>query len=83
MLTKEKQEADVSRQQVRHVMKQEFGLVYRRAFKVPIQSNSERCLVLRQQYAMVMLDLLLSGKKIINVDQSWVNETNFTNMMWC
>ena len=32
---------------------------------------------------MVMLDLLLSGKKIINVDQSWVNETNFTNMMWC
>jgi len=30
-----------------------------------------------------MIDLLLSGKKIINVDQSWVNETNFTNMMWC
>ena len=30
-----------------------------------------------------MIDLLLSGKQVINVDESWVNETNFTNMMWC
>ena len=30
-----------------------------------------------------MLELLDSGKRIINIDESWLNETNFTRMMWC
>ena len=30
-----------------------------------------------------MLDLLETDKRIINVDESWLNETNFTFKMWC
>ena len=64
-------------------MKDELGLGYRIARKVPIQANQERCLVLRQQYAMEMLPLLQRGARILNVDESWVNSTNFTRMIWC
>ena len=39
--------------------------------------------MLRQQYAKTMIDLLIDDWNIINVDESWINETNFTNMMWC
>ena len=30
-----------------------------------------------------MLELLESGKHIINIDESWINDTNFTRKMWC
>ena len=43
----------------------------------PGQTWLGRCLVLRQQYALKMLPLLESGRRIINVDESWLNGTNF------
>ena len=58
---------------VRQVMRKELNMGYRRATIVTVQGNSERCLVLRQQYALKMLPLLESGKRIINVDESWLN----------
>ena len=30
-----------------------------------------------------MLELLEQGKHIINIDESWINDTNFTRKMWC
>ena len=48
----------VTAKQVKSIMKDEMGLGYRMSRKVPVQSNSERCLVMRQQYAMKMLELL-------------------------
>jgi len=65
------------------MIKTETNLKYRRAKKVPIQSNSERCLVLRQQYSTRMLEFLKSGKRVINIDETWLNETNFVRKMWC
>ena len=50
---------------------------------MPIQGNSERCLVLRQQYSLKMLALLEEGTRIINIDESWLNDTNFTRKIWC
>ena len=74
---------ELSLPKVRTVLKSELGLGYRMAKKVPIQSNSERCLVLRQQYALKMLELLSGNDRLINIDESWVNDTNFTRKMWC
>ena len=47
-----------------------------------MQANSERCLVLRQQYALKMLPLLESGRRIINVDESWLFQTRFIRKLW-
>ena len=49
---------------------------------MPIQSNDQRCLVLRQQYAQQFLPLLESGKRIINVDESWLNTTRHLRKVW-
>ena len=64
-------------------MHDELGLGYRLAKKVPVQANEPRCLILRQQYAMTMLDLLRNRKRILNIDETWINDTNYTRMMWC
>ena len=80
---KELHNVEISVPKIRLAMKKELCLGYRRVQKVPIQGNSERCLVLRQQYALTILPLLQSGRRIINVDESWINETNFTRKMWC
>ena len=53
------------------------------AKKIPVQCNSERCLVLRQQYALKMLGLMAKGKRIVNVDESWINEANYPRRLWC
>ena len=67
---------------VRQVFRKDLCMGYRQAKTVPIQGNSERCLVLRQQYALRLLPLLESGKRIINVDESWINQTRFLRRMW-
>ena len=79
----------VNDQLVRRVMRKELSLGYRLAKTVPIQSNHERCLVLRQQYALRMIPLLESGcfcsppaHRVINLDQSWLNGTRFTRRVW-
>ena len=30
-----------------------------------------------------MLPILNSGKRIINIDETWLNDTNFTRRIWC
>ena len=57
---------------------------YRQASTIPVQANSERCLVLRQQYALKMLPMLerSNSHRIINVDESWLNQTRFVRRLW-
>ena len=67
---------------IRTVFKKEMGLTFRKTKKTVPQCNSERCLVLRQQYALTMLSLLKQGKRIINVDETWLNESRFMRKTW-
>ena len=64
------------------MLKKEMGLGYRKVKKVPRQGNSQRCLVLRQQYALKMLELLDQGKRVINVDETWISETGYHRFAW-
>jgi len=79
---KQEHEVELSTNAVQKVMKQSMGLSYRRVRKVPVQANSERCLVLRQQYAMVMLSMLDAKTRVLNIDETWLNETNFVRKAW-
>ena len=55
---------------------------YRLAKQMPLQSNDQGCLILRQQYAKQFRPLLESGKRIINVDESWLNTTRHLRKVW-
>ena len=77
-------QADVQVKQplVRKVMRKTLRLKYKSVTYVPFQTNSNRCLVLRQQFAITLLGLLAQGKRIINVDESWVDQTSYTRRHW-
>ena len=59
-----------------------MGLKYKKIKKIPFHGNSEKNLVLRQQFAMKLLELLQEGKRILNIDESWLTGTNFKRSMW-
>ena len=73
---------EVDKIQVRIVLRKDLHMGYRMVKTVTVQANSERCLVLRQQYAFRMLPLLESGRRIINIDESWLNQTRFIRRLW-
>lgn len=72
----------MSREKLRHIMKKDLGLSYRKAKKVPVQSNTVRCLILRQRSAKTLLPLLQEGKRVINFDETWLNESSFIRKTW-
>jgi hypothetical protein len=56
---------------VRRVMKS-MGMSYSKVVHVPLQANSERNLVLRQQWAMKYLEIMQHAKVVLAIDETWV-----------
>ena len=55
---------------------------YKAIRRIPYRGNSIRCIALRQRYARYMLGLLESGVRVINIDQTWIGETNYVRRKW-
>ena len=68
---------------VRKIIKHDLKLSFRKVRRLPWHANSERALVLRQRYALQMIELLKKGKRIINLDESWLSDQKYSNRMWC
>jgi hypothetical protein len=67
---------------VRLLLKHGLGFKYKKLSKVAVQANSERCLVQRQQYALQMLALLQQRKRILNIDQSFLDYSTYQRRHW-
>ena len=57
-------------------------IVYRKVKQIAVQANSERCLVLRQRWAISFLELDHKNKNIINIDETWLGMSDFRKMHW-
>ena len=68
--------------EVRSVLRDDFNMRYRMLKRVAFQGNSERCLVMRMLYAKKMFSLLEQGKRIINIDETWLPHLDFRNKKW-
>ena len=55
---------------------------FRKIQTVTLSTNSEKNLVLRQQFALKLIELLKNGKRIINVDQTWLGMADFRRIKW-
>ena len=62
---------------IRHVLKTKFNLSYKKIRRIPFTGNLERNKVLRSLYAQKMLSVFRSGKRVINVDESWIPHADF------
>ena len=72
----------VSNQYVCSVLRNDIGARFKLIRKIPYLGNHNRCLQLRQLYAKFMLRKLAAGVRVINVDQTWINDMFLTRRKW-
>jgi len=73
---------NVSNGTINKVLKEGQLLKFRKAKKVPLHANSLRNQYMRQQFSLKLLGLLLDGKRILAVDETWFGETNYQRQSW-
>ena len=71
-----------SQTHVCRLMRAELGLSYKRVRVVDHRTNSLRAIRLRQLYAMKMIEVHSHGYRVLNFDESWLSETNYSRMTW-
>ena len=64
---------DLTEWEVQTVMKDK-GLRYKKVAQIAMSANSERSLVLRQQWALKMLQQNPKNKVLINLDETWLGK---------
>jgi hypothetical protein len=79
---KAEMDCKVSIKVVRKVLKNELGFRFLKTKKLHPQANSVKVLVQRQQYAITLLRLMELGRRVINIDETWINETSFDRKVW-
>ena len=64
------------------IMRKDLGMKFKKVKQMSIHANSERNLVLRQQWTIEFLKLWTQDKVWLNVDESWLNTSDFRKMKW-
>ena len=64
------------------VLKEHLNMSYRKIKKVSLHSNSESNLVLRQRYAIKLLGITQKKTIFLNIDESWLDMSDFRRMKW-
>ena len=68
--------------EIRKIMREDLKMRYRKVVPVSVHGNSEKNLVLRQQFALKLIELLHQGKRLLNIDETWLGMTDFRRMKW-
>ena len=79
---KEDDQLDVSESLVRDVLKHHLGMKYKKIKRVMYTANREKNLVLRFEYSKVMIKCLQDQMRVINVDETWIGESDFRRLKW-
>ena len=59
-----------------------LGLKYKKVKHISMNGNSDKSLILRQQFALKFLDIDHKAKNILNLDETWLNISDFRRMHW-
>ena len=65
------------------MLREHFDMRYKKIKRIDYQGNSDRNLVLRSLYAKALFTALNENKIIINIDETWISETDFRSRKWC
>ena len=79
---KRNHELEMSKQYIFQVLRHDVGAKYKRIRKIPFLGNTLRCFVLRQHYGIFMINQLASDVRVINLDQTWINDLEFRRQKW-
>ena len=64
------------------VLREAFGLSYKKVIHTAYLANTDRSRVLRMKFAKMMLPLLASGKRLINLDESTIPFLDYHRYSW-
>ena len=78
----EETDQEYKEHQVRKIMRHDLGMRYKKISHVALHTNSPKNLILRQRYAIELVALLNNGKRIINIDESWIGQSDFRRRKW-
>jgi len=79
---KEELGVEVKKQLVQEVMREDLGMRWRKVRQISLWENSLKNLVLRQQFAIKLIELSLQKQRIINIDETWLGMEDFRKMKW-
>ena len=60
----------------------QLGLKYKKIKRISFQGNSEKSLILRQQWALNFLATDFTKKNYLSVDETWLGMSDFRRMHW-
>ena len=63
-------------------MKDNFQMRYRKIKRTAATCNSLKNIMLRHHYAKFLTNILLEGKRVLNIDESWIGATDFRRQKW-
>ena len=72
----------MSAKYVRSILNTELSMSYRKIRSQAINFNSDRNIYLRQAWAMRYLRSDIRGKVIMNIDETWLNMSDYRQMKW-
>ena len=67
---------------IRDLIRERLGMRYHSIKAVSVHANSDKNLVLRQQFALKFINLLIQNKIILNVDETWRGMCDFRRRKW-
>ena len=79
---KEEKGMEVKYRETASIMKKDLDMSFKKIQEVSLRTNSEKNLVLRQRFAVNLIQVLRSGKRVLNIDQTWLGMSDFRRMKW-
>ena len=65
------------------MLRDDLGLSYRKIRSEAIHTNSTKSILLRQAWALRFLKPDISNKVLLNIDETWLADTDFRRRKWC
>ena len=78
----EEYDIEIDYHRLKQIMKEDLSLQYKRISPISWQGNSDRNKILRQQFAQALLNVDITKKTIINIDESWIGKSDFRRFSW-
>ena len=63
-------------------MRKELRFIYKAVKPIASRTNIVSCLYQRQQFALRLIDEMMAGKRIINIDEASLTRTDFLHKGW-
>jgi hypothetical protein len=63
-------------------MYNDLGMRYKKVKEVALHENAVRNVILRQEWASMLIDLATKKTRLINIDETWLGQEDFSRMKW-